>query len=156
MRVLSKSSGLSLIELLVVTAILAVLLISGATAYSLQRQRGLDARRKSDLAKLKIVFEDYYNDNGCYPSQALMSQCGQGDLRPYMEKVPCDPSTKQAYGVVVDAACTYYAVFTTLQDVNDPVISEINCSPVCATGRTYNYGVTNSGLPLSSLALELP
>lgn len=145
-------SGLTLIELLVVTSILAVLLLFGFVSFSLQRQRGFDARRKSDLAKLKIALEEYYNDKRCYPTLTIMSHCGLGDLRPYLDKVPCDPVSKLPYGYVVDAACTYFGVFTTLQDVNDEVIAELGCSPTCSAGKTYNYGVTNSGQPLSTLS----
>ncbi len=146
--------GLTLIELLIVTTILAVLMISGSMTYSLQHRRGLDARRKSDLAKLKIALEDYYNDKRCYPSAVVMTHCGLTDLSPYLEKVPCDPATKLPYAYTVNALCTYYGVFTTLQDTNDPVIAQIGCSPTCAVGKTYNYGVTNGGISLASLAAQ--
>lgn len=146
--------GFTLIELLVTVAILAVLIVLGFGAFALQRQKGFDARRKSDLAKLKIALEDYYNDKRCYPTKALMSRCGLTDLRPYLDRVPCDPASKLPYGYVADAACTYYGIFTSLQDTNDPVIKQLNCSPTCAAGKTYNYGVTNSGLSLSTLAQQ--
>ncbi len=144
--------GLTLIELLIVVTILAILMIVAAISYQLQHARGLDARRKSDIAKLKVVFEDYYNDKGCYPTAVMMSHCGQGDLRPYAEKVPCDPGTKQPYPYYVDGTCTYYALFTTLGDTSDPVIAQLGCSPTCLVGYSYNYGVTNGSSSLASLA----
>jgi len=150
---MQSQKGLTLIELLVVTAILAVLLIVGIGSFSLQRQKGFDARRKSDLAKLKVALEEYYNDNRCYPTAVIMSHCGLGDLKPYLDKVPCDPVSKLPYGYVVDARCTYFGVFTTLNATSDPAIEQIGCSPTCTSGKTYNYGVTNSGQSLSSLAV---
>jgi len=144
--------GFTLIELLIVISILAILVITGATTYGLQHQRGLDARRKSDLAKLKVSFEDYYNDKGCYPTVTMMSHCNQNDLQPYMEKVPCDPGTGLPYGYIVDVGCRYYGVFTTLQDTHDPGIAQINCSPTCNSATGYNYGTTNGGIDLSTLA----
>lgn len=146
--------GITLIELLVVTAILASLIVLGFASFSLQRQKGHDARRKADFAKLKIALEDYYNDHRCYPSLATMQNCGQDDLRPYMDKVPCDPASKRPYGYVADAACTYFGVFTTLQNASDPIIEQIGCDPACASGKPYNYGVTNSGRDLATLAAQ--
>ena len=149
------SRGFTLIELLIVLTIIAFLSLAGASAYGLQHQRALDARRKSDLAKLKVIFEDYYNDKGCYPSIVAMSHCGLSDLAPYMAKVPCDPGTGQPYGYTVDSSCTSYGILTTLQDKSDPVIPEMGCSPTCVSGLPYNYGITNSGQPLASLATQL-
>ena len=151
----NRERGLTLIELLIVVTILALLMLLAASAYKLQHQRALDARRKSDLAKLKVVFEDYYNDKHCYPTATMMGHCGLNDLQPYMDKVPCDPLTHLSYGYTYDTACTYYGLFTTLQDTSDPVIKEIGCYPRCAATVPYNYGITNSGKSLSFLAGNL-
>lgn len=148
----SKYKGLTLIELLIVVSILALLMVTAAFSFQLQRKKGFDARRKADLAKLKIALEDYYNDRRCYPTAAVMSHCDLADLQPYLEKVPCDPLSHQPYGYTTNAACTYFGVFTTLQDTNDPIISQLGCSPTCFAGKSYNYGVTNSGQSLSVLA----
>jgi prepilin-type N-terminal cleavage/methylation domain-containing protein len=146
--------GFTLIEIMIVVVILGILMVAAVSAYELQNRRGLDARRKGDLAKLKIQLEDYYNDKHCYPSIVTMSLCNKTDLQPYVAKVPCDPQTGKPYGYLVDASCRYYAVFTTLGDTNDPDIKSLNCSPTCTAGKTYNFGVTNSVLPIGTLASQ--
>lgn len=156
MRFFSKKTrGFTMIELLIVLTIIAFLSIAGAVAYNLQHQRALDARRKSDLAKLKVIFEDYYNDMGCYPSVVAMSHCGLSDLAPYTPKVPCDPGTGLPYAYTVDVACTRYGVLTTLQDTSDPIIAQLGCSPTCLPGLPYNYGIANSGQDLSAVASDI-
>src|SRR5258708_1862599 len=94
---LSFVEGFTLIELLIALAIVAMLIAILVLGQGLQLSRGEDARRKADLAKLKVSFEDYYNDKGCYPPAALLQRCGSADLSPYVAKIPCDPRTKAPY-----------------------------------------------------------
>ncbi len=66
---LEIDSGFTLLELLIVIAILAVIGIISLILLNPMQQIGKawDAKRKADLATLRKVFEDYYNDKGCYP-----------------------------------------------------------------------------------------
>lgn len=146
-----QCSGFTMIELLVVVTIIAVLAMILYSSLTRQVQRGQDAARKSDFAKLKIAFENYYNDKGCYPLVNVMSQCNSTSaLAPYLVKVPCDPVTNKPYAYFVDASCKWYALFTNLTDTTDPSIPLAGCSPNCSVGgSTYNYVVTT--IPLLSL-----
>lgn len=149
-------SGLTLIELLVALAIVALVILLMLLGQGLQLSRGEDGRRKSDLAKLKVAFEDYYNDHNCYPPPALLQRCGSSDLSPYVAKIPCDPRTKQPYPYYLDSQCSWYALYTTLGDVNDPVISTLGCSPTCGVaGQSYNYVQTNGSASVSEIADEV-
>src|SRR5258708_32581778 len=125
MQVSKKRSGFTLIELLIALAIIAILFVVLLLGEGLQLSRGEDARRKSDLAKLKVAFEDYYNDHNCYPPPALLQRCGSTDLAPYVARIPCDPRSRQPYPDYIDSSCQWYAIYTTLGDKNDAVISTL-------------------------------
>jgi len=142
-----KENGFTLIELLIALAIIAMLMAVLVLGQGLQLSRGEDARRKADLAKLKVAFEDYYNDKNCYPPAALLQRCGSADLSPYVAKIPCDPRTKQPYPYYLDSTCGWYALYTTLGDTNDPVIPTIGCFPTCGVkDEPFNYIQTNGAL----------
>jgi prepilin-type N-terminal cleavage/methylation domain-containing protein len=66
-RVNHQKQGFSMIELLVAIALVAILLIILFLSLTKQTARSRDAERKSDLERIKVAFEDYYNDNSCYP-----------------------------------------------------------------------------------------
>lgn len=144
--------GFTMIELLVVLAILAVVSVVSAFGIRMQIVKSQDARRKDDLAKLKIVLEDYYNDKGCYPDASLLQTCNGKALQPYMSAVPCDPSTNTPYGYYKDASCRWYGLFTTLGNTADTAIASMGCSPTCGIlGKTYNYAVANGSTVVADI-----
>lgn len=154
MRVTAKHStkrrGFTLIELLAAMAILAVMILFLMLGQGLSIARSDDAARKSDFAKMKVAFEDYYNDKGCYPDPALVRNCGSSDLAPYLAKVPCEPRTRRPYAYYKESSCKWYGLFTTLSDSKDPVSATLGCSPNCGiTGYDFNYVQTNGAKPLT-------
>lgn len=151
-----KQKGFTLIELLIALAIIAIIITLMMLGQGLQLSRGEDARRKSDLAKLKVSFEDYYNDKGCYPPPILLQRCGSSDLAPYVAKVPCDPRTKQPYPYYMSNTCDWYALYATLGDVNDPVIPTLGCFPTCGVpDELYNYIQTNGAITPAQTADQI-
>jgi len=150
--------GFTLGELLVVVTIIAILAMIVMMNYQRQIARANDTKRKADLERLKNAFEDYYNDNFCYPDQESMntqSNCGSAFLSPYIEKMPCDPITKDPYLYMPlnDAAgdmCGGYRLLTTLEDWSDTAITTAGCSnnPDYGCGFSsprYNYGIAMGG-----------
>lgn len=61
-------AGFTLLELLVVMAIIAVLSGVGLTSVTNQSDRARDANRKRDLNNIAAALEAYYNDFGQYPT----------------------------------------------------------------------------------------
>jgi len=103
--------------------------------------RGFDTVRKTDLAKLKVAFESYYEDHGCYPDDTVLSECGGSGLNPYMDKIPCDPSTKEPYESFLTpsiATCKQnFVIYTTLANIFDPDGKKIPyCDNVYATNSS--------------------
>ncbi|MBU2036271.1 prepilin-type N-terminal cleavage/methylation domain-containing protein [Patescibacteria group bacterium] len=118
------NKGFTLVELLVVMAILGVLVTLIGTAFRTAQARGRDAQRKSDLKQIANALELFFNDYGFYPpadGQGKIMACpyekgGDGiacnwgvskfvDVYPgtatertmYFKKVPDDPVTGYDY-----------------------------------------------------------
>jgi general secretion pathway protein G len=63
-----RHTGFTLIELMVVIAIIGILAGIIMVSLSAAKGRANDAKRKSDLKNLSLALSQYYNDNGAYPS----------------------------------------------------------------------------------------
>lgn len=151
---LKKEQGISITELLIVVAFIAALAVALLVFLNPGAQMGKarDARRKSDLSKLKNILEDYYNDKNCYPTVSEM-ECGQA-LGEYLDKIPCDPLTKASYGY--SANCSSYRIYAELEYEKDPAIAEVGCQGGCGPGGScdYNYGVCSSNVGLEGCGEE--
>jgi len=107
-----NQSAFTLLELVIVIAILGVLaaFITGNFITSLKK--GRDAKRKADLATIQSALEHYHADKGVYPIDAqtinctfcvndinyIGNLCGSVQyrltemLKPYLPKMPTDPA----------------------------------------------------------------
>ena len=83
-----KRAGFTLIELMVVLAIIATLLSIAAPRYVGSLERSKEAVLKEDLYQLRDAIGKYYGDKGRYPEslQALAAER-------YLRRVPVDPIT---------------------------------------------------------------
>lgn len=93
-----KTKGFSLIEIMVVLAIIAILASVVLAAYEVAKEKALDSRRISELGQLKFALELYHNDHGHYPreSDGANGKIGEGAgldtmIAPYMKAIPHDP-----------------------------------------------------------------
>lgn len=160
--------GFTLIELLITVAVLAVLMIMLLIAWRGQINRARDAQRKADLEKIKIAFENYYNDKECFPDQDILQVCRGDALDPYLDKIPCDPVFDLPYCYIHDETnpCGQsYKILAPLKDSNDPIIEKLFCGgdlycgyepncealinpPAGASYEGFNYGVTSGNVQL--------
>ncbi len=99
-------AGFTLIELMVVIAIIGILASIISVSLSSSRAKGRDAKRVADIRTLQLSLEQYYNDNSSYP--ATLSA-----LAPtYISVIPKDPKDNttsylySAYNSVPSATCT--------------------------------------------------
>jgi len=88
--------GFTLVELLIVIAIIGVLAALLMSNFIGVRQRARDAQRKSDLKQVQSALELYRSDIGSYPTTINFPACGSSlptsGTTIYMKEVPCDPS----------------------------------------------------------------
>lgn len=148
----SLKSAFTLIEILIVVAIISIFSYALYLSLSSARPKAQDAQVKSDLQKLKIAFEDYYNDNNCYPPATWFDSpddCGSAQLAPYLGSIPCDPRLNRPYKLeYVGGQCNAFKLYATLQNPQDPDSVALR-SP---TGSTLgNYGVSSSNVSVSIL-----
>lgn len=71
---ISQKEGFTLIELMVVVAIIGILMASGILAFSGAQRNARDAKRIADLHAIGTALEQYYADNnGVYPTSLANS-----------------------------------------------------------------------------------
>lgn len=138
-------NGFTLVELLITVSILSILAALIIIAFSYQLSKGNDAKRKSDLDRIKISLEEYEKDHDCYPSS--MTECGAGSaipVHPYLTNVPCDPVTREAYEYEAEGiACpSWYRLYSDLQNGDD-----LSILPGIGPGALYNYYVSSPNAP---------
>jgi len=145
-----KSFGFTLMELLIVIAILGLLATIGLGSFRSSQMKGRDAQRKSDLTQIQKALEMYHNDYSGYP-ETLPAGGGswldaKGTL--YMKEVPKDPKDFD-YCYETETNQTWYRLYAKLENNQDRGIAKSGCSAGCTCGgdNTYNYKVTSSNAP---------
>lgn len=121
----TKILGFTLIELMIVIAIMGILaaMISGNFITSLKK--GRDARRKGDLEQIQRALEMYYEDNKTYPLTVDLTFGGQlchptlgcdpTSGKVYMQKLSNDPVSGKNYEYQSSDG-TYYRLYACLEN----------------------------------------
>lgn len=156
-----KQNGITLMEVLIVVALLILILLALFRTFGGDVSRSRDAERKSDLRDIKLAFEDYYNDHQTYPPESYLADCDGDSLQPYLKVVPCDPITGKPYLYIPFPGngdnSGGYRVLSTLDDKSDPIIEQLGCQNGCgvpennpefANRSSYVYGIAE-GVALS-------
>ncbi len=88
---IGRRRGFTLLELLVVMAIIATLLTIAVPRYNRSLQRSKEAILKQDLTTLRESIDKFYGDTGKYPpTLAVLVE------RHYLRGIPVDPIAKSA------------------------------------------------------------
>ena len=87
----SRSSGFTIIELLVVLALISILATMGMAQYRSGVLHAREAVLKTDLFDLRDAIDNYYADKGQYPG-SLDALVTDG----YVRRIPVDPFTNVA------------------------------------------------------------
>lgn len=83
---MKRKSGFTLVELLVVMAIIALLLSLAVPRYFGSVDRSKEAVLKEDLYLMRDALQKYYGDKGEYPADL-----GELVSKKYLRKIPVDP-----------------------------------------------------------------
>ena len=81
-----KTSGFTLIELVVVMAIIGLLLTIAVPRYMHSIERGKEQVRQQNVAVMRSAIDQYYGDNGQYPETL-----DELVAKHYLRSVPVDP-----------------------------------------------------------------
>lgn len=161
-----RSSGFTLVELLVVVSIIGILVSAALLILNpfAQVQKGNDSKRKADLSQIQKALETHYHDLGRYPSSDSTyrivwngSALAWGaSWSPYMSTLPKDPRSPQRnYVYYATSNGQTYWLYANLERPNDPQLCNSGnpCSSLttngiptdsCGSGSTCNFGVSSS------------
>lgn len=155
--------GFTLIELMVVMAILAILLGIGAGAFTTSMKKGRDTTRKANIRAITNALELYYNDKRKYPGDdgsGGMKGCGtdavpalcavngafqdqNGTL--YMQQLPTDPVSSQIY-YYRSPSTSQFQIYARLENAQDPsIITPSGTVPSCGSGAC-NWGLSSANI----------
>jgi len=107
MKIVNKKTGFTLIELIVVIAIIGILSTIVMVSLNTARGKARDARRISDIRQLQLALQMYYDINGAYPTTT------EGLVKlttptAYITAVPVDPQNSSAYSYCAPATLGYH------------------------------------------------
>lgn len=122
---LRNKKGFTLVELLIVVAIISVLATLLMANFIGVRQRARDAQRKADIRQIQSALELYRSDQGNYPAAVnnAVGACNSaltGGSSTYMQKIPCDPnSTYNSGDYYYTSSGTAYQICSCLENTGD-------------------------------------
>ena len=134
-----QKKGFTLIEILIVVAIIAILASVVLVGLGPTQQAGRDARRISDLSEVQNGLELYYNAKGQYPAPAAgtwsdglvatLTGAGIG-----VSSVPSDPSSNRSYQYWYSLGQTSYILGAQLENLQNSVFNNYHAASI--TGMT--------------------
>lgn len=158
----------TLVELLVVMAIISILATVIIGGFRSSQMRGRDSGRKSDLKQIATALELFFADYGKYPpaSGTQIAACsynpsngtgtacawGTGTMSDgkttYMRTVPADLVSAQNYVYRVSSTQNMFQLFARLENTQDKNCINGNCTNpgitvTCGGVYTCNFGVTS-------------
>ena len=141
MKFTKYSRAFTLVELLVVMAILAVLVSIALVSFRSSQMRGRDAQRKSDLKQVASSLELYYSDYGKYPDTLTWGSEFTDGKTIYFKTLPKDPNSDFSYYYrIVDASNQKYQLFGYIENTQDQSIINTNYS--CGS-KVCNFAIAS-------------
>lgn len=127
----TSRAGYTIVELLVVVAILAVLMGIGMGSYGNAQKASRDARRRADLKQMQTAMEQYFSTNAASYSNGCTNMAAN-----FSGGIPTDPLSNAPIGCTVTGGGLGYCLFTDLEK------DEGNCT---YSGGTCSFVSTETG-----------
>ena len=143
------SKGFTLIELMVVIAIIAILTAIITANFTTAKSKSRDAKRMSDLGQIQLALAGYFDRCNTYPpdiTTSFTTTCsGSGNvvsLSSFISKIPTPPTASESYYYIADLATPDdYFLEATLENKGASSSNSLAVSPSWYTnGYTTSYG----------------
>jgi general secretion pathway protein G len=139
-----SNQGFTLIEILIVVAIIAILASVVLVGLGPTQRAGRDARRISDLRSVQNGLELFFNKCGYYPGTISGGTCATTAPGSWTElgaaltgvgvnNLPNDPNSNASYGYAILSSGSGYVVGAALEDPNNGAFSNYS-SPIPGAG----------------------
>lgn len=138
--------GFTLVELLLVIAIIGILASVVFLTLGEARPAARDSRRAADLKSVQNALEVYYARNNSYPSGTYTTRSGWDTTfvgffsAIGVGKVPNDPLSTRTYRYCADATNQRYALATELENANSSLLNSSTANTPCPLGITCASG----------------
>src|SRR3989344_1054590 len=141
----SSEVGFTLVEIMIVVAMIGLLASFGYSSYAQIQSQGTDSKRKTDLGQVKSSLELYYSVKNQYPASITWgSPVWLEGAYTYMKPVPQDPKfglgSQPNYCYTTSGSPpSSYTLYANLENSND---KDIKTTATCL-GKNYNYYITS-------------
>ena len=148
----NMKKAFTLVELLVVMAIIGVLASLAVGSFRTAQMRGRDAQRKSDLKQISHALELFYSDYHKYPNVDEIDLISGTDEFSdskgtiYFKILPKDPSSNfnYVYQVVAGSLNQKYQLFAKLENSQDRNLHLTITNSGCGGTGNCNFSVTSA------------
>lgn len=151
-----RQGAFTLVEFIIVITLLMLMAIITVSALNpgMLTEKGRDAQRKKDAGRIRVAFEEYFNDKGCFPTQATIDalECNESGFKPWLSIWPCDPNGQKYYVFTDGSNCPRsYQILVNLKNRQDKQIqsgwydqsTNIKFGDGSLTINDVNYGVSS-------------
>ena len=131
----TSEKGFTLVELVVVIAILALILAATIAILDPIKQidKAMTSQKESDLEQIRTALDLYYSDNSCYPASGAIpfGSTWNGNNTVYMQKVPQSPDSSQYIYETYGNCPQWYVLYAKVTVLNSgtSVVCPLNCHP---------------------------
>ena len=150
MKIFKEKHGFTLIELMVVIAIIGILSTLAVVSLGNARVRARDSKRLADMRSLQSALEIYYTDQQSYPAEAASGVCTPTTT---LEGCCLDDQADGGGTVEPGWRATCDAGQTLITVPNDP---RNNAVAVGGLADNYVYNLVNANSYYVNFRLELP
>lgn len=142
--------GMTLIEILIVIAVIGILAVASVFAVSRQLSKANDVKMKSDFSQIRTALFSYYEETGCFPD--TLPSCGSRfelEESVFMAKIPCSSDdTNYMYESDGNACSAWFRLVGNLKNTSDKDIDLVGCRNGCGESCTSNYVLSSTNISL--------
>jgi len=105
--------GFTIIELLIVMAVIAILVSIGIPSFRAMQTEGWKTKSEKDVMALKIAVEAYYKNHGAFPAESGYQTTLLSEVPPMLESSlddPFKPGTPYVYDLSPNGS--YYVIYS--------------------------------------------